>query len=321
MSSGVLQRRLDETPVAVIDFETTGLSAGVDRVIEVSVVRIDPGATPRLAFDSLVNPQRRVAATEIHGITDADVRNAPRFRDIAGELAESLRGCVVASFNVYFDLPFLKLEMGAAGARHEPPHLCVMHLRPMLGLGPTCRLVQACRSHGVQYAESHVAADDARAAAELFVKYRTEAAQRGVGTFAELARLGSYKFARSFGNHPFGGAADHGLATSGKAVSRSGRSVASPLATDLVRAALASYWKALQAALFALDVADADVAALRAVRERCGLAEDQVRAVHARAYAKALTECSEGATLGEREARRLRRILASLAKLGWAPGE
>jgi hypothetical protein len=44
-------------------------------VIEVSVNRIDPGRPPRLVLDMLVNPRRRVAATEIHGITDAHVEN------------------------------------------------------------------------------------------------------------------------------------------------------------------------------------------------------------------------------------------------------
>ena len=71
VANGIKDRRIAETPVAIIDFETTGLTAGFDRVIEVSVVRVDPGEQPRLVFDTLVNPHRPVAATEIHGITDA----------------------------------------------------------------------------------------------------------------------------------------------------------------------------------------------------------------------------------------------------------
>ena len=59
---GVLDLRIDETPVAVFDFETTGLSAGPDRVIEVSIVRLEPGRDPVLALDTLVRPNRPVAA-------------------------------------------------------------------------------------------------------------------------------------------------------------------------------------------------------------------------------------------------------------------
>src|SRR5262245_59996831 len=83
-TDGLLDRTVADTPVAILDFETTGLYAGVDRVVEVSVVRVEPGQPRRLALDTLVNPGRRMAATEIHGITEDDVRDAPRFEDIAG---------------------------------------------------------------------------------------------------------------------------------------------------------------------------------------------------------------------------------------------
>src|SRR5262245_14174544 len=58
-----------DTPVAVLDFETTGLRPGPDRVVEVAVVRIDPGQPPRVVLDTLVNPGRPMACTEIHGIS------------------------------------------------------------------------------------------------------------------------------------------------------------------------------------------------------------------------------------------------------------
>ncbi len=67
--NGVLHQNLNETPIAVLDFETTGLTPGFDRVVEVSVVRVDPGAPPRLIFDTMINPDRRMAATEVHGLT------------------------------------------------------------------------------------------------------------------------------------------------------------------------------------------------------------------------------------------------------------
>jgi DNA polymerase III epsilon subunit-like protein len=86
-TSGIVDRCIHESPIAVVDFETTGLTPGFDRVIEVSVVRLDPGKEARLVLDTLVNPMRPVAATEIHGITDADVAKAPRFHEIAGEFA------------------------------------------------------------------------------------------------------------------------------------------------------------------------------------------------------------------------------------------
>ena len=88
-----------ETPIAVFDLETTGLNPGYDRVIEVSVIRIDPGRGPRLVLDALVNPRRRVAATEIHSITGADVAGAPEFGEIAGDLLGAISGCVLTAYN------------------------------------------------------------------------------------------------------------------------------------------------------------------------------------------------------------------------------
>ena len=90
MSNGIYAQPICDTPIAVIDFETTGLTPGTDRVVEVSVVRVDPGEEPRLVFDTLVNPQREVAATEIHGITDSHVADAPEFCRITSSLDETL---------------------------------------------------------------------------------------------------------------------------------------------------------------------------------------------------------------------------------------
>jgi DNA polymerase-3 subunit epsilon len=52
---GIGTHRLNETPFAVIDFETTGMHPGNDRVVEVAVLRFDPGSAPRLVFDSLLS--------------------------------------------------------------------------------------------------------------------------------------------------------------------------------------------------------------------------------------------------------------------------
>ncbi len=91
MTIGISGRSIADTPITVVDTETTGLYPGGDRVIELAVVRIEPNAEPVLVLDTLLNPGRRVAATEIHGITDADVADAPTFADVAPALE---RRCV-----------------------------------------------------------------------------------------------------------------------------------------------------------------------------------------------------------------------------------
>jgi DNA polymerase III epsilon subunit-like protein len=190
---------IDQTPVAILDFETTGLSPGRDRVVEVAVVRIEPGQRPRLVLDTLVNPRRRMACSEIHGITDADVADAPEFAEIADDILTAIGGCALAAYNVYFDMKFLTHELERAGLDGTPPHFCLMYLRPMLDLGERCTLADACQEHGIAIAEQHHAAADAMPEAELYHFYQTVLRERKIRTFGALAELRNYKFCESFG--------------------------------------------------------------------------------------------------------------------------
>ena len=189
VESGITPYRLSETPVAIVDFETTGLVPGSDRVVEVAIVRLDPGEPPRLVLDTLVNPLRPMSATEIHGVTENDVRQAPTFRDIGGDVVDALSGAAVAAYNVYFDIKFLASELNQLGVSHTPPHFCLMHMRPMLGLGSRCKLADACRTHDITLQSSHVASSDAMASGDLLRYYLSELSNRNVSTFGDLARL------------------------------------------------------------------------------------------------------------------------------------
>lgn len=317
MSSGISFQRIVDTPVAVIDFETTGLTPGYDRVVEVSVVRIEPGTEPRLVFDSLINPCRPMAGTEIHGITDADVRKAPRFQDITGDLVKAINGCAVAAYNVYFDIKFLRFELTNAGVSNEAPHCCLMYLRPMLGLGSRCKLSEACDSHGIEYPSSHVAAADAMSAGRLFKVYLDEIIRQRVMTFADLARLKSYKFCNSFDSMPFPEPKTLGLKCVEQSLSRAGFEIP----VDPVRQALAAYWDALKTVLADLEVTDEEIAYVREERIRGGLKVEQLRVLHARAFTSVLSQFMSDQWLDDREVIKLRRLHHCLSSLGWAPGQ
>ncbi|MHC4080973.1 MAG: 3'-5' exonuclease [Planctomycetota bacterium] len=207
---GITDRVIADTPISVLDFETTGLSPGPDRVVEVSVVRIEPGRAPHLAFDTLVDPGRRVAATSIHGITDEDVVGAPVFDEIAGDLVRALSDSVVAAYNVYFDLRFLEFELAGSGLACSPPHFCLMYMRPMLALGDRCPLGRALAEHGITHTGAHTAAGDCLASASLMQQYLGAMEAREIATFGDLAGLRRYKFIRSFRRDPLAASrADH----------------------------------------------------------------------------------------------------------------
>jgi len=316
-SVGVTTRRVSETPIAVIDFETTGLTPGYDRAVELSIVRIDPSSEPKLVFDSLINPLRPMSCTEIHGITEADVANAPTFNQVAGEVLEACNGCVVASYNVYFDIQFLCSEMTHAGVFHDPPHMCLMYLQPMLKLGKRCKLAEACERHGVPHRPTHIAADDALAAAGLFRVYQREIELRGIGTYADLAALRDYKFTASFVLDPFDAPSKYGLKASGSCLPRS--RAASPRESH--RNELKSYWELLKLVVADLQVSDDELMAIATERERGGLRPEQIRHLHARAFASAISQFASDEWVDDREVKALRRLHSCLAQLGWAPGQ
>lgn len=152
-------------PIAVIDVETTGLFPfRHDRVIEVAAVVARADGRIEREFVSLVNPTRDIGPTSIHGLTSADVLDAPQFSEIAGLLLDALAGSVaIAGHNVRFDRQFLESEFLRLG--HAFPDcfsLCTMEL----GWGGS--LTQCCRDFGVSpEGNAHHALADARSAAHL----------------------------------------------------------------------------------------------------------------------------------------------------------
>ncbi|MCA9073831.1 MAG: 3'-5' exonuclease [Planctomycetaceae bacterium] len=318
MTSGITDLRLDDTPIAVIDLETTGVSPGRDRVVEISIMRQDPGEEPRIVLDSLVHPERKVAATKIHGITDDDVADAPLFADIVGDVVEAMSGCVLAAYNVYFDIKFLSYELSRSGITHETPHFCLMYLFPMLELGKRCKLDEACGALGIPYEASHIASQDALAASKLLQAYTSLLDERGVKTFAELAKLRRYKFVDSFELDPLPKAADFNLTPQASPLISRANFVA-PI--DPIRAAHVEYWDALTTVLADLQISDDEFQHIRQIRKRSPLEKEHLRALHAQVFSSAIERYIDDEWLDDDELRKLRKLHRCLSQLGWAPGE
>ena len=99
-------------PLAFIDLETTGVNLGTDRIVEIAIVKILPDGS-RTVKRKIINPEMPIPKTssDIHGITDEMVRDAPTFRQAAQELKQMLDGCDVAGYNSNrFDIPLLMEE-------------------------------------------------------------------------------------------------------------------------------------------------------------------------------------------------------------------
>jgi DNA polymerase III subunit epsilon len=104
-------------PLVFIDLETTGINLATDRIVEIALVKISPDAT-RVVKRKLINPGIPIPppSTEIHGITNEMVKDAPTFKQAANEIRQFLEHCDLAGYNSNrFDLPLLVEEFLRAG--------------------------------------------------------------------------------------------------------------------------------------------------------------------------------------------------------------
>lgn len=174
---------------ATLDFETTGLSSSIDRVIEVAVVRTDSEGNVLREYSTLVNPGRDVGRTDIHGITAGMLSDAPIFQEILGGLLEVLNGAVLVAHNAAFDTRFLKSELLRCGISElEIESLCTLKLMYSgFPRGPR-RLTDCCEFFGIEVGNAHSALDDARMASKLLHAVLTEV---DVPVLPMQCRLGS----------------------------------------------------------------------------------------------------------------------------------
>jgi DNA polymerase-3 subunit epsilon len=103
----VLQR-----PLAFLDLETTGVNPGADRIVEIAIVKIMPDGT-RQVKRKLLNPEMPIPqqSSDIHGITNEMVKDAPTFKQVASEIKQFLDNCDLSGYNSNkFDIPLLVEE-------------------------------------------------------------------------------------------------------------------------------------------------------------------------------------------------------------------
>lgn len=99
-------------PIAFIDLETTGVNLSLDRIVEIAIVRLMPDGT-RSVKRKLINPEMVIsqASSDIHGITNEMVKDAPTFKQAGNEIKQFLETCDLGGYNSNrFDIPILMEE-------------------------------------------------------------------------------------------------------------------------------------------------------------------------------------------------------------------
>lgn len=168
-----------ERPLVIFDLETTGLSPGEDRLVEIAYERILPSGEIQASVVR-VNPGIPIPeeAQRIHGISDADVANAPSFAKLAYELWSAFEDVDVGGFNVLgFDLPFLRGEFSTVGKTFDFSSRRVLDakilyhkMQPRDGFSPR-NLAAAYKLYcGKRHETAHTGAGDVRVTVEILEK-------------------------------------------------------------------------------------------------------------------------------------------------------
>jgi DNA polymerase-3 subunit epsilon len=153
-------------PLAFFDLETTGTDPSRDKIVEIAVVRVDPGGG-RETRTRRINPERPIPpdATAIHGIRDEDVKDEPAFRQVARGLLDLLADADLAGFNVHrFDVPLLDREFRDCGmdlalsGRRIVDAMTIFHRKEPRDLSAAVRFFLGREHMGAHGAEADVLA-------------------------------------------------------------------------------------------------------------------------------------------------------------------
>jgi DNA polymerase III subunit epsilon len=154
----------------IIDIETTGTSHKTGKIIEIAIILFN-GEIITGAFTSLVNPECTISyqITQITGITNEMVLNAPKFFEIAKQIVQLTANKIFVAHNSSFDYNFIKSEFEQLGYNYHRKTLCTVELsRKLLPGHRSYSLGNLCNDLNISIINRHRAEGDALATVELF---------------------------------------------------------------------------------------------------------------------------------------------------------
>lgn len=186
-----------DRPIVSIDFEATGLSITKDRIVSIAAEKLrqfgDDMAGIFERFTTLINPEQPISSesTEIHGITDEMVKDAPKFHEKADELLAFINGCDLIGYNLLrFDLPILSEELDRCGKILDLKGVHIIDAGNIFKLKETRTLEAAMLFYcGKTHDEAHNAAGDVQATIEVLHGQLARYADLGGMTVEQLAKF------------------------------------------------------------------------------------------------------------------------------------
>lgn len=190
-------RELSETGFVVFDLETTGAKTPPCRITEIGAWRVQNGQVTD-EFQTLVNPEIPIPRfiTQLTGISDDMVADAPLFADVAEDFLEFIGDSILVAHNSGFDMRFLNHEIGRVfgSYRMANPCLCTVLLsRKLLPDILNHKLKTVAEHYSIDLVNHHRASADAFATAHVFVNLLTKLQSNGVNNLAGVRKMGTRK--------------------------------------------------------------------------------------------------------------------------------
>lgn len=157
-----------ERPIVFFDLETTGLDVENDRIVQFAAVRLHLDGS-KSVMTHVVNPGIPISreASEVHGYTNDDVKDKPRFSNLASETFDFFQGADLAGYNIRnFDIPLLVNEFARCQLKFELAGITVLDVCDIFHKMEPRDLTGAVRfylSQGAPFEEAHDALADTEA--------------------------------------------------------------------------------------------------------------------------------------------------------------
>ena len=157
---------------AIIDIETTGGSANREKITEIAII-VHDGEKILDTYETLINPERSIPyfITQVTGISDKMVADAPKFYEIAKNIVTLTEGAIFVAHNVRFDYGFIQEEFKRLGFTYMRKQLCTVRLSRQAFPGlRSYALGNLIKHFNIQVKDRHRAMADAAATTLIFEK-------------------------------------------------------------------------------------------------------------------------------------------------------
>lgn len=172
----------------VFDIETTGLSSKTDKITEIGAVKISGGKIVA-EYNQLVNPERRLSAkiVELTGITDEMLVDQPTIDQVLPEFMDFAGDAMFVAHNSDFDTGFIRHNCEQLGLPYQQKAIDTIAIsRALLSDLKSHKLNLVAKRLGVRLDNHHRAVDDAKATAEIFLKFLEMFKENGIETLNQV---------------------------------------------------------------------------------------------------------------------------------------